>query len=74
MGYSKEELETVVEEIVGSNLRNCLGLPRAVERAAVLIFLDLSPSQYQSQVIRKALLDLQEVGHFKFKEVGDNNE
>jgi hypothetical protein len=68
MPYSKEKITLLVKKIVGEHQLESLGLPRAAEEAALMIFLNQKEyiSKEEQSLIREYLLELKERGFIKF--------
>ena len=66
MPYRKEELEKSVNTIIGQEIFSSLTLPRATEEAAIVLFLNDDAHDEAIQLIKEAVSDLRDFGHFKF--------
>lgn len=66
MSYSKEVLTALVKSILGETQVEALGLPRAVEESAIVLFLQESSNTTDLLMIREALVDLRQAGSFNF--------
>ena len=68
MGYTEEILIEILEACLGEWQVNSLGLPKATEELAVLIFLKPALfSKCNTEIIKEALTDLRSVGSFQWQ-------
>jgi hypothetical protein len=68
MGYTKEILIEILETCLGSCQVSSLGLPKATEELAILMFLKPTLfSKCNTEIIKEALTDLRSVGSFQWQ-------
>lgn len=66
MPYSKEELQHTLEQILDVEQVEALGTTRAVEEAAIQLFLNYDAHDYPTTIIKESLSDLRDFGSFRY--------
>tara|TARA_R110001583_G_scaffold162327_2_gene314488 strand:- start:8281 stop:8514 length:234 start_codon:yes stop_codon:yes gene_type:complete len=66
MAYGKEELRSAVEQILDAEQFEAIGMPRAVEEAAIQLFLNDDAHDYAVRIIKESLSDLRDFGSFRY--------
>jgi hypothetical protein len=66
--YSHRDLTNTLENIINNiHYIKAAGIPRACEYAAMLCFINKTPENCDTKIIRQALTDLHSLGHFNYK-------
>lgn len=69
MAYSKKQVQAVLESILKPEQIESLGTPRAIEEAAVKLFIEdeMYNSQEYVDILREALCDLRDSGSLNYQ-------
>lgn len=69
MAYSKKQLRNVLGSILKVGQIKSLGIPRAIEEAAVTLFMqdEIYNSQEYVDILREALCDLRDSGSLNYQ-------
>lgn len=68
MAYSKKQLQEVLISILKPEQIEGLGMPKAVDEAAIILFMqdEIYSSQEYVNILREALCDLRDSGTFNY--------
>lgn len=66
MAYGKAELKNTLEQILDAEQVDALGVSRAVEEAAIQLFLNIDAHKEAVSIIRESLSDIRDFGSFKY--------
>lgn len=69
MAYSKKQVQAVLKSILKPEQIESLGMPRAIEEAAIELFLqdEMYNSQEYVDILREALSDLRDSGSLNYQ-------
>jgi hypothetical protein len=66
MAYGKQELQNTLEQILSNDHVEAIGITRAVEEAAIQLFLNDDADERAIIIIKESLSDLRDFGSFRF--------
>lgn len=66
MAYGKEELQHTLEQILDAEQVEAIGITRAVEEAAIQLFLNDDAHDHAITIIKESLSDLRDFGSFRY--------
>ena len=68
MAYGKKELKKILIQILDIEQVESLGITRAVEEAAIQLFLNDDAHELTINVIKESLSDIRDFGSFKYSD------